>query len=204
MRLVSSTQAAKILGISLQGIHYRIKKGQLKSEKKDGKIFVYIEDDDTKVTAQNLAQLQLSNNSSNDLLKSKDEQIKLLKKAIKLMRKQYISEITRLEKNQDKILNVFQSEVDLLKSAFNEMKNIYQIEHKNNTIPKNNSSQDNSVSMQFMDIKDFFIYMKNHNKTDATIKQIILEKIKSGDKRFIYNKQTKEVVIYKDDFLDLI
>ena len=39
-RLVTTSQAAEILGLSLQGIHYRIKKDQLKSIKKDGKTFV--------------------------------------------------------------------------------------------------------------------------------------------------------------------
>ena len=43
-RLVTTSEAAEILGLSLQGIHYRIKKNQLKSEKKDGKVFVYVED----------------------------------------------------------------------------------------------------------------------------------------------------------------
>ena len=44
-RLVTTSQAAEILGLSLQGIHYRIKKEQLKSIKKDGKTFVYINDE---------------------------------------------------------------------------------------------------------------------------------------------------------------
>ena len=43
-RLVTTSEASEILGISLQGVHYRIKKNQLKSEKKDGKLFVYIDE----------------------------------------------------------------------------------------------------------------------------------------------------------------
>ena len=43
-RLVTTAQAAEILGLSLQGIHYRIKKNQLKSLKKDGKVYVYVDD----------------------------------------------------------------------------------------------------------------------------------------------------------------
>ena len=46
--------------------------------------------------------------------------------------------------------------------------------------------------------------MREHNKTDSQIKAIILEKVKNGDKRFIYKKDTKEVMIYKSDFLDLM
>ena len=42
--MVTTSEASEILGISLQGIHYRIKRNQLKSEKKDGKLFVYIDE----------------------------------------------------------------------------------------------------------------------------------------------------------------
>ena len=46
--MVTTSEASEILGISLQGIHYRIKRNQLKSEKKDGKIFVYIDEETIK------------------------------------------------------------------------------------------------------------------------------------------------------------
>ena len=47
-KLVSSSDAAKLLGLSLQGIHYRIKKGQMESMKKDGKTYVYIDESEIK------------------------------------------------------------------------------------------------------------------------------------------------------------
>ena len=202
MKLVSSSEAAKILGLSLQGIHYRIKKGQLKSEKKDGKIFVYIDENDKKVSSKTLTEFK-SSIDSDQLIKAKDDQIKLLKKTIKMMKRQYISEIHRLEQNQTKIVDVFQSEIELLKSAFNEMRSIYQIENKQkqNSIEDENSTKND---MSFMDIKEFFSYMRRYNKTDIQIKQIILDKIKSNDRRFIYNKKSKELIIYKDSFLDLV
>ena len=62
----------------------------------------------------------------------------------------------------------------------------------------------NSTEMEFLNIKEFFILMKNHNKTDIQIKSIILDRVKVGDKRFIYNKKSKEILIYKSDFLDII
>lgn len=207
--LVPSSQAAKILGISLQGIHYRIKKGQLESVKKEGKTFVYIEQ---KEIEKEESKQKTTLKTSSELIDAKNDQIRLLKKTIKFMKRQYGSEIQRLEKNQDKILNVFQSEVDLLKDAFSEMKNIYQVEHKEHQesqseklrsmveARENRSSND----VKFMDVKDFFVFMKQHNKSDSQIKKIILEKVKTGDKRFIYDRQTKEVIIYKSDFLDLI
>ena len=111
------------------------------------------------------------------------------------MKHQYENEIKRLEMNQEQIISVFKSEISLLQSAFNEMKNIYALEHKNN----NDSSK-----MDLIDIKDFFLMMRKYNKTDLEIKSIILDKIKSGDKRFIYSSSSKSIIIYKSDFLDLI
>jgi len=215
-QLVSSSEAAKILGLSLQGIHYRIKKGQLESIKQDGRIYVYIDSASIKNQQQqgnkksNNISSHNSNSSLNDqtvhmselALKSKDEQIHILKKTIKFMRRQYTSEIERLDKNQQKILDVFQSEVNLLKSAFNEMKGLYQVEHKEKAEqPDQNSHQ---IGLPFMNLKEFFILMRNYNKTDSQIKALILERVKNGDKRFIYKKDTKEVIIFKNDFLDLI
>jgi len=205
-KLVSSSEAAHILGLSLQGIHYRIKKGQLESVKKDGKIFVYV---DSKVSTNSNIQKQSNLQNNDKIIEVKDQQIELLKKTIKFLKKQKDGEIKRLEKQQEKIMDVFQSEVDLLKSAFNEMRTLYKVSHKpssiiDNKITKDKPINDSTVDFNFMDIKDFFIFMKNHNKTDSQIKTIILDKIKQGDKRFIYNKQSKDVIIYKSDFLDLI
>ena len=209
-KLVSSNEAAQILGLSLQGIHYRIKKGQLESIKKDGKIFVYV-DGTTQTKTQNSS--SLSDTATNNyklleekIIESKDQQIHLLKKTIKFMKKQYTSEIERLDKNQTQVLQVFQSEVDLLKSAFNEMRNIYRLDHKEQQTQekKENTHIAPVESMEFMELKDFFIFMREHNKTDAQTKSIILEKVKAGDKRFIYNKNSKEILIYKSDFLDLV
>jgi hypothetical protein len=128
------------------------------------------------------------------------------------VKKQHNNEIQRLEKSQDKILNVFQSEVDLLKSAFHEMKNIYQLEHsteqkeikKQEQVVEQKVATASNPELKFMDIKEFFILMKSYNKTDIEIKNIILDKVKSSDKRFVYKRETREVLIYKSDFLDLL
>lgn len=229
-KLISSSEAAEILGLSLQGIHYRIKKGQLESLKQDGKTYVYLDQElihkqhntspqvqtsTQNIQTQNIPSQEPSNSALDEFqkiaLKSKDEQIAILKHTLKLMRKQYKSEIHRLDKNHKQTLNVFQSEVELLKSAFSEMKNIYQIEHKENhrrdlerDIIRSKREQPSPSPIKFMDIKEFFVYMKQYGKTDTEVKNIILNRIKHEDKRFIYHKDTKEVMIYKSDFLDLI
>lgn len=194
-RLVTSSQAAEILGLSLQGIHYRIKKNQLKSIKKDGKIFVYINDSLQK-TSKKTVQIQEELKKEHELLALKDEQIVLLKKSMKWMKKQYISEIKRLEKNQDKIIEVFNSEIKLLQSAFNEMRSVYKPQLEVQT--KNQEKKD-----KFIALKDFFILMKKQNKTEVEIKQLILKAIKNKDYRFIYNKNDKKLLILNEDFSDL-
>ncbi len=190
-RLVSSSEAAQILGLSLQGIHYRIKTGKLKSQKKDGKIFVYLDNN-----VESKKKIIENNQNINDLIVVKDEQILFLNDSIRWMRKQYKNEIKRIEKNQDKMVKVFQSEINLLQSAFNEMRTIYKLENK--------EAKHDIPEFTMMDIKDFFRFMRENNKSDLEIKSIILERVKQGDNRFIFNRQTKEVMIYKSDFIDLI
>jgi hypothetical protein len=205
-RLVTTSEAAQILGLSLQGVHYRIKKEQLKSIKKDGKTFVYVDDAQkyieqeattVKVKEQTIKQNYVDNSQA--IIDVKNEQIELLKKSMKWMKKQYISEIFRLEKNQKKIIEVFNSEIKLLQSAFNEMRSIYkpqiQQEIKNKT---------EKESKDFIMVKDFFILMKRYNKTEQEIKLMIFNGIKTGDRRFVYNKIEKKLLILNSDFIDLI
>ena len=202
-RLVTTSEAAQILGLSLQGIHYRIKKEQLKSIKKDGKTFVYVDDEQkhdetpTKTKAEPIR--QTIHDNSQAIIDVKNEQIELLQKSMKWMKKQYISEIFRLEKNQKRIIEVFNSEIKLLQSAFNEMRSIYkpqiQQEIKNKT---------EKESKDFIMVKDFFVLMKRYNKTEQEIRLIIFNAIKNADNRFIYNKSEKKLLILNSDFIDLI
>ena len=195
-RLVSTAEAAEILGLSLQGIHYRIKKNQLKSLKQDGKVFVYIDENIKQVNSNQNIQNTIIQSGFDKLIESKDEQITLLKKSIKWMRRQYISEIERLEKNQKRIIEVFNSEIKLLQSAFNEMRAIYKPQIEEKKEPNKNS--------EFITIKEFFAILKRANKSEIEIKGIIFNAIKKGDKRFIYNKVDKRLLILNDNFDDLI
>lgn len=203
-RLVTTAQAAEILGISLQGVHYRIKKNQLKSLKKSGKTYVYINDYQGNVSSYQTTQEQESkveHFTSKDIIASKDEQIVLLKKSIKWMKKQYSSEINRLEKNQKKIMGVFNREIELLQSAFNEMRSIYKPQVENNISNNQNYSYEKE---KFIRIQDFSLFLKRHNKSEKEIKLIILKAIQNRDSRFIYNKKDKKLLILNEDFTDLI
>jgi hypothetical protein len=187
-KLVSTNEASKLLGLSVQGIHYRIKKGQLESIKKDGKTFVYIQSDTSTNTKTTIS-------TNQDLIKVKDEQILLLKDTINWMKKQYKQEIKRLSKNQANIIDVFKGEITLLQQAYTEMKTLHQLSNKTAL---------NGDEFNILSVQEFFIKMKKHNKTNTQIKSIILDRIKNNDKRFIYNNETKELLIYDSDFIDLI
>ena len=145
--MVTTSEASEILGISLQGIHYRIKRNQLKSEKKDGKLFVYIDEQTIK---NSLNETKQNNQEAifERVIQSKDEQIEILKKSIKWMKNQHFMEIKRLEKNQKRVIEVFNSEIKLLQSAFNEMRAIYKPQIEN---------QKNEKKNQYITLPDFFI-----------------------------------------------
>ena len=197
-RLVTTTQAAQILGLSLQGIHYRIKNNQLKSIKQSGKIFVYITEQMENNSSNNTIKKENQNSDISLIIEVKDEQIALLKKSNKWMKKQYISEINRLERNQKDMMSVLNSEIKLLQSAFNEMRSIYkpQIE--------NLKKSENIKDVKFILLKDFLFFMKKNNKSQNDIKTIILDAIKENDERFIYNKNDKKLLILDSNFEDLL
>jgi len=203
-RLVTTAQAAQILGLSLQGVHYRIKKNQLKSIKKSGKTYVYIPEhiqDQTSYEEPKVELKQETFNGYEEVIKVKDEQIDLLKKSVKWMKKQYSSEIYRLEKNQKRIITVFNREIELLQSAFNEMRSIY----KQPQIETVQQTQNNEEEKErFISLLEFTLYLKKHNKSEKDIKLIILKAIQQKDSRFIYNRKDKKLLILNEDFSDLI
>ncbi len=223
-RLVTTAQAAEILGISLQGVHYRIRNKKLKSIKQSGKTYVYISDEyeEKPLKKQKEAKQESSTKKEKEPTSSyyakqnerhterivalKDEQIGMMKKSIKWLRAQHKSEIKRLESNQKNIIEVFNSEIKLLQSAFNEMRSIYKpmLQKAEEAQPTSNLQKNNYKKERFISIEDFTLYLKKHNKDSKEIKMIILKAVHRKDKRFLYNKKTKKILILNSDFSDLI
>ncbi|NQY20255.1 MAG: helix-turn-helix domain-containing protein [Campylobacteraceae bacterium] len=189
-RLVTTSEAAHLLGISLQGVHYRIKNKKLKSIKEGNKTLVYVPDIEGEKKEETIAQDKIQ--ETNLIISLKDEQIYLLKKSIKLMKRQYISEISRLESSHDKVLAVFNREIELLQSAFNEMRSVYKqplvIEKKD----------------KYISTKEFSGYLRSNGKSVQEIKFIVLEALRRKDKRFVLSKNDKKILILNEDFSDLI
>ncbi|HFU74626.1 MAG TPA: DNA-binding protein [Arcobacter sp.] len=198
--LVSTNEAANILGLSVQGVHYRIKTKKLKSIKKDNKTFVYI--DQTLVNSKNEPiqnKESVEKDINNEIIKLKDEQISFLKKSIAWITKRNNQEIKRLQDSHEKVVDAFKSEISLLQKAYNELHKLYDkkdqvIEDKSNNVESND----------YLSLNEFITILQNHGKSLNDIKQIILDRVKLGDKRFVYNSITKDLRILNDTFRDII
>jgi len=127
--LIKPADYAKKLGISRQAVYAKIKKGILTSKSVEGKLYIVEQNGETEKTVPRRAetsvahtmrsQAQQSKNFQ-ELLAAKDETIGVLKETI-----------VDLKDTNQMITSTLRSEVELLKEAFSEMKNIYanQIEH---------------------------------------------------------------------------
>ena len=118
-----------------------------------------------------------------------------MKKSIEWIKIEHFIEIERIKKKKKRVIEVFNSEIKLLQSAFNEMRAIYKPQIEN---------QKNEKKNEFITLQDFFIILKRASKSDLEIKNTILNAVKNGDKRFIYNKNSKKLLILNDSFEDLI
>jgi len=125
--LIKPAEYAKKLGISRQAVYAKIKKGILTSKNVDGKLYIIEQQDNASARQSEPSSASPRNNASRteaknfqDLLAAKDETIGVLKETI-----------SDLKETNQMITSTLRSEVELLKEAFSEMKNIYanQIEH---------------------------------------------------------------------------
>ena len=127
---------------------------------------------------------------------------------MKWMKKQYKSEINRLEKNQKRIVKVFNSEIKLLQSAFHEMRTIYKNQpaqiQNTQAVSTQQEQNEKTKDLNLMTLQEFSVLMKKYNKSEKEIKVIIFKAIQNGDNRFIYNKKDKKLLILKSDFQDLV
>jgi len=130
--LIKPADYAKKLGISRQAVYAKIKKGILTSKSVEGKLYIVEQNGQaerpsadatgTASASGNIPRAQSAQHTKNfqELLAAKDETIGVLKETI-----------VDLKETNQMITSTLRSEVELLKEAFSEMKNIYanQIEH---------------------------------------------------------------------------
>ncbi|MDM5272559.1 DUF3972 domain-containing protein [Sulfurovum sp. zt1-1] len=127
--LMKPAEYAKELGISRQAVYAKIKKGLLTAKEVEGKLYIVV---DTKTAAQAAPQIsplqstqsKPENPSSSKskaipqeyqkLLAAKDETIAVLKETVE-----------DLKESNKQISTTLKGEIDLLKSAFSEMRSLY-------------------------------------------------------------------------------
>ncbi|WP_457607306.1 DUF3972 domain-containing protein [Nitratifractor sp.] len=116
--LIKPVDYAAKMGISRQAVYAKIKKGILPSKNVDGKIYIVLDEEESKAEERNRP--DVPEESARRLLDAKDETISVLKETIR-----------DLKETNRMITSTLRSEVELLKEAFSEMKTLYaaQIEH---------------------------------------------------------------------------
>ncbi len=128
-RLMKPAEYARELGISRQAVYAKIKKGVLPSKNVEGKLYIVLDSDIKKNPVKTVlnelhsAQKEYTEQSNYEgLLQAKDETIAVLKETVK-----------DLKESNKEITTTLKGEIDLLKEAFHEMRNLYalQIEARN-------------------------------------------------------------------------
>jgi len=126
-KLMKPVEYAKELGISRQAVYAKIKRGILTAKNVDGKLYIVV--DNSKKTEESAVKpavekpkkskatspsAQSRNRDYETLLSAKDETISVLKGTVK-----------DLKKTNKQISTTLKGEIDLLKEAFHEMRNLY-------------------------------------------------------------------------------
>jgi hypothetical protein len=196
-KLIKPSEYAKQCGISRQAVYVKIKKGLLKSKKVDGQIFIEL--DNSVDISKNQQQAQIkAEDAHKDLIGAKDETIKILKETI-----------ADLKETNNLIVGTLKSEVDLLKSAFGEMQQLYrtQIEHLKIEAPLQvEHKKDPREENNFIELKELAQNLELTKTERKKFKRAAKELKESGDFRFI--EIDNEIYALKDadysDFLEAL
>ena len=220
-KLMKPAEYAKELGISRQAVYAKIKRGILKAKNVDGKLYIIVDkteiredaqSESSPVTANKTASAKTkdtreSKRESKDykaLLEAKDETISVLKETVK-----------DLKKSNKQISSTLRGEIDLLKDAFHEMRNLYvhQLERKqmHEAIeilpPEDENLEETSVEVadeRWVGIKKFFkeLSIKKEKQQEKLLKRL-KKAFKSGDSR-LKKEQGKLKLNANTDYEDLV
>jgi predicted DNA-binding protein YlxM (UPF0122 family) len=194
-KLMKPAEYAKELGISRQAVYAKIKRGILTAKNVDGKLYIVVDNEkseETKVTetvkpkpktktSEKPANINHTNSKDyKALLDAKDETIAVLKGTVK-----------DLKKSNKQISTTLRGEIDLLKDAFHEMRNLYvhQLEHKASQDAIEVLTEEESVEVveeQWISVKKFFksLGVKKEKHQEKLYKRL-KKAFKSGDERVV-------------------
>ncbi len=187
---------AKELGISRQAVYAKIKRGILTAKNVDGKLYIVVDTLNVKTTSvpetsQNITKEKKPEKSASTskqnlskdykaLLEAKDETIAVLKDTVK-----------DLKKSNKQISTTLRGEIDLLKDAFHEMRNLYvhQLEYKASQEAIEVVTEEESVEVveeRWISVKKFFktLGVKKEKHQEKLYKRL-KKAFKAGDERLV-------------------
>ncbi|HHD81884.1 MAG TPA: DUF3972 domain-containing protein [Campylobacterales bacterium] len=115
-KLIKPIEYATSQGISRQAVYAKIKKGTLDSKTVDGKMYIVVDDVETKEEKNKELEEEIPAHlvDVKELLTSKDQTISVLKESI-----------SDLKHTNTEINTTLRGEIELLKQVFTEMRNLY-------------------------------------------------------------------------------
>ena len=194
-KLMKPAEYAKELGISRQAVYAKIKRGILTAKNVDGKLYIVV-DNTSKEEKKSVSEVSVKPKTSTSakinstssqavtkeykaLLDAKDETIAVLKGTVK-----------DLKKSNKQISTTLRGEIDLLKDAFHEMRNLYvhQLEYKKSqeAIDVIEEESLEVVEERWVSIKKFFKQLGvKKEKHQEKIEKRLKKAHRSGDDRFM-------------------
>jgi len=214
-KLMKPAEYAKELGISRQAVYAKIKRGILTAKNVDGKLYIVIdnsmkkEENTVKTGAEKPKTARSAASSSQNrtkdyesLLAAKEETISVLKGTVK-----------DLKKSNKQISTTLKGEIDLLKEAFHEMRNLYvlQLEHREQEAKEQETieviSEDESVEImeeKWVSVKKFF---KKLGVTKEKQQEKIIKRLKKAHKsgeEYLMKEEGKWKVNLNKNYKDLL
>jgi len=144
-KLVKPIEYAASQGISRQAVYAKIKKGSLESKTVDGKMYIVVDEVESKEEKkderkdENLGHLV----NVKELLSSKDQTISVLKESI-----------SDLKHTNTEINTTLRGEIELLKQVFTEMRNLYVKQVDYMVIDKKKELENQSAPIEAISLKE--------------------------------------------------
>ena len=209
-KLMKPAEYAKGLGISRQAVYAKIKRGILTAKNVDGKLYIVVdnssktEESAAKPAAEKPKNLksatpsaQSRNRDYESLLAAKDETISVLKGTVK-----------DLKKSNKQISTTLKGEIDLLKEAFHEMRNLYvlQLEHREQEAIEVISEEESVeiVEEKWVSVKKFFkkLGVTKEKQQAKIIKR--LKKAHSSGEEYLMKEEGKLKVNLNKNYKELL
>ncbi len=201
---------AKELGISRQAVYAKIKRGILTAKNVDGKLYIVVDNrnkaeetavkTDTAKPKPARATASASQSRAKEyefLLAAKDETISVLKGTVK-----------DLKKSNKQISTTLKGEIDLLKEAFHEMRNLYvlQLEHKEQEAIEVISEEESVeiVEEKWVSVKKFFkkIGITKEKQQEKMMKR--LKKAHKSGEEYLMKEEGKLKVNLNKNYRELL